>query len=396
MTSIRTPWRAVSAMFILNGALFGIWASRVPAVAEQHRLGHGALGILLLLMAVGAIIAFTLAGRAVDRFGAHKVTWRVAVAYSISLFLLAFAPGTLLLGAALLFFGAVHGAMDVGMNTWAGEVERRLRRPVMSSFHAMFSLGAGLGASSGYLAVKAGLGIQVHFLLAGAAFALVTLSLAYIEWIPDSFRSGSAPPIFSLPNAGLLAVGFVAFCASLGEGAMADWGAIFLVLTTGATEADAALGYAAFSITMVIMRLMGDRVIQVVGRETSARLAGIAAGTGVIIAVTFGTFTSALVGFALMGIGYAVIMPLAFTRAANDPIVPPGIAIASVATLGYGGMLLGPPLIGFVAEVTSLRAGFLILAALALLVAAMARAIRTSTKCEVQIGTDAEVVDERS
>ncbi|MGI9522137.1 MAG: MFS transporter, partial [Hyphomicrobiaceae bacterium] len=242
MPSIRTPWRAVSAMFLLNGGLFGVWASRIPAIAEQHGLGPGALGGLLLFMAAGAIIAFALAGHAVDRSGAYKVTWRVAVAYSAALFLIAFATNPLLLGVALFIFGAVHGAMDVAMNAWAGEVERRLGRPVMSSIHAMFSLGAVLGASSGFLAANAGASVPVHFLLAGTVFAVATLALAYIEWTPEKLRSGSASPIYSLPGSGLMTVGFVAFCASLGEGAMADWSAIFLVLTTGATKADAALG----------------------------------------------------------------------------------------------------------------------------------------------------------
>ena len=159
-------------MFVLNGALFGIWASRIPAVADRHDLELRCAGRpLLLLLAAGAILAFPLAGRATDRFGAYWVTWRVAIAYTLSLFLIALAPGTVTLAVALFFFGAVHGAMDVTMNTWAGEVERRMGRPVMSSFHAMFSLGAGLGAGSGFLAGHAGLSIEMHFFVAGAAFS---------------------------------------------------------------------------------------------------------------------------------------------------------------------------------------------------------------------------------
>lgn len=374
-TPFRTPWRAVAAMFILNGALFGIWASRIPTVAERHGLGPGDLGLLLLLMAAGAIAAFPLAGNRTDRFGAAKVTRYIAVVYTGALFLIAAAPGYAALAAALFFFGATHGAMDVAMNTWAGEVERYMGRPVMSSLHAMFSLGAGLGAASGFLAAFVDLDLTGHFLFAGTLVAGVSLFVAHDGWISETRVRASAGPVFALPKGPLLAVGLVAFCSSLGEGGMADWSAIFLMITTGVTEGKAALGYTVFSLAMVAMRLLGDRVTLLLGPVRAARVAGSIAATGAICAVAFGTYAMTLTGFALMGIGYAVIMPLAFSRAANDPVLSPGAAIASVSTLGYGGILLGPPLIGFVAEVTSLRTAFLILAFLAVLIVLLAGAV---------------------
>ena len=388
MSDIRKARRAVIAMFILNGALFGIWASRIPAIAETHGLGPGQLGLLLLLLAVGAIIAFPLAGRGADRYGANLITWRVAIAYTITLFLIALAPGTPWLAAALFLFGAAHGAMDVAMNAWAGEVERRAGRPLMSSFHAMFSLGAGLGAGSGYLAVTAGFSVPVHFISVGAVLAVIALPLAKIQWQSDLRPAGEAAPVFSLPKGGLLAVGFVAFCAALGEGAMADWSGIFLMFATGVTEAHAALGYAVFSVAMVVMRLLGDRVIQRLGPVVAAGLAGITASAGATIAVVLASFPAALTGFALMGLGYAVIMPLAFTGAANDPHVPPGAAIAGVSTLGYGGFLTGPPLIGFIAEATSIRLAFAVLAAFALLIALMAGALRPIQRSDGAVRAD--------
>ncbi|MHA3977165.1 MFS transporter [Halovulum sp. GXIMD14794] len=374
MRRLRTPRLAVSAMFALNGALFGIWASRIPAVAERHALGPGALGVLLLLMAAGAICAFPLAGRGADRLGAYRLTFGLAIAYTGTLALLALAPTPLLLGVALFLFGAAHGAMDVSMNAWAGEVERHLRRPVMSFFHAMWSLGAGLGAGSGYLAARAGLGVSPHFLLAGALVAAIALTLARIEW--DSPRRAPQGKVFALPKGALAAVGFVAFCAAMGEGAMADWSAIFIVLTTGASEAAAALGYAAFSAAMVTMRLAGDRAVARLGTVRAARLAGLVAAAGITLALAVPGYGAALTGFALMGLGYAVVMPLAFSRAANDAEVPPGTAIASVATLGYGGILIGPPAIGFLAEATSLPTAFGLLLVLALSIAALAGVMR--------------------
>lgn len=369
-------------MFALNGALFGIWASRIPAVAERHALSPGELGLLLLLLAGGAICAFPLAGRAADRFGAYRVTVRIAVFYAVSLLPVALAPGPVALGAGLFVFGALHGGMDVTMNAWAGEAERRAGRPMMSSFHAMFSLGAGLGAGSGYLASEASMSVPVHFAASAGLFALAAFPFARITWQPEPASAGPRPPLLALPRGALLAVGVVAFCSALGEGAMADWSAVFLIEVARTDEASAALGYAVFSAAMVTMRLLGDRAIRALGPVAAARLAGTVAVAGVLVAVAGASLPAALIGFALMGLGYAVIMPLAFTRAANDPTLSPGAAIAGVSTLAYGGMLLGPPIIGFVAEEATLRGAFLLLAALSLTVVVLASALRTTARVE--------------
>ena len=376
MSARRTPWRAVSAMFVLNGALYGIWAARIPAIAERHDLGPGRLGLLLLLLAAGAILSFPLAGRAADRFGAYTVTLRIAVAYVAALIAIGLAPGVGLVAVALFVFGATHGAMDVAMNTWASEVERHIGRPVMSSFHAMFSLGAGVGAGTGVLAAHAGAAPLVHFTLAGVGLAVLTLAVARIGWARPLADAKSPGTLLAIPRGALAVVGLVAFCASLGEGAMADWSAIFLVLTANVTEAQAALGYTVFSVAMVVMRLAGDRVIAALGPVNAARLAGVLSLAGVLCAVGLGGLVATLTGFALLGLGYAVIMPLAFSRAANDPVMAPGAAIAAVSTLGYGGLLLGPPVIGFIAAFTSLRAAFGLLGGLAVLIVVLSAALR--------------------
>lgn len=362
-------------MFILNGALFGIWASRIPAAASRHDLAAGQLGLLLLLLAAGAIVSFPVAGRMADRLGSFTVTRRIALAYLVSLVLIAVMPNVWMLALALFLFGMAHGAMDVAMNAWAAEVERKSGRPMMSSFHAMFSFGAGLGAASGFLAASADLSMQVHFVLAAALFGAITLWFSSIGWISDKAETDTGSPVFSLPKGPLFLVGLVAFCASIGEGAMADWSAIFLVEVSEVDDANAALGYTLFSLGMVVTRLIGDRLIAAFGPVASARLAGLVAAAGSALAVISADYLPVLVGFALMGVGYAVIMPLAFSRAANDGQSAQGQAIASVATLGYGGMLLGPPLIGFAAELMSVRLAFLILSCLALAIVVFSRTL---------------------
>ena len=172
-------------------------------------------------------------------------------------------------------------------------------------------------------------------------------------------------------------VGVVAFCSSLGEGAMADWSAVYLRDIVQTSQGTAALGYAAFSTAMVVVRLMGDQIAMRLGVVTAARAGGSVAFFGILLAISLPSTVTVLTGFAMLGIGYAVIMPLAFSRAANDPHVPPGQAISSVATLGYGGMLLGPPIIGFLAGISTLQWAFGLLAVLAALIVAIAPALKS-------------------
>ncbi len=362
-------------MFILNGALFGIWASRIPAVRDRLGLSHEELGYGLLFMAAGAVCSFPITGRLTDRFGAVTVTRVIAVLYTASLILLAAADSFAMLAAFLFIFGAFHGSMDVAMNAWAAEVEQAYAKPVMSSFHAMWSLGAGLGALSGYGAVQLQLAVLPHFLLAGGATVGLALALSWVRWASRRVQTdGNA--IFALPGGVLVLVGLTALCGALGEGAVADWSAIFLRDVTGVAESVAALGYAVFSVSMVAVRLLGGLVIARFGPVPVARVSGACAAVGVFLVVSAGGAVGALAGFAMMGVGYAVIMPLAFSRAANDPHVPPGQAIASVATLGYGGLLIGPPLIGLLAGILSLRLAFAVLLPLAVVIVVLAGALR--------------------
>ena len=376
MPDIRTPWRTIAAAFALNGILLGIWASRIPAIVEIHGLSEARLGMMLLFMGCGALVSFPLAGRLADGLGAAPVTRVIAVSYGLSLILLALAPSPVWLAAALFVFGMMHGSMDVVMNTWATEVERHMGRSVMSSFHAMWSLGAGVGAATGFAATSYGWSVPQHFTAAALISAAVLLPFLTFPWTSVTRPHDPNAPAFALPRGPLVLVGVVAMAAAMGEGAVADWSAVFLRNVVGTDEAQATLGYTLFSVTMVAMRLVVDRFVTRFGAVPIARISGLAAASGMLLVAGFATLPASLLGFVLLGIGYAAVFPLAFSRAAADPLVPPGQAIASVATLGYGGLLLGPPLIGFIAEATSLRWAFLLLALLAFLISALAPVLR--------------------
>lgn len=373
-------WRAVNAAFIFNGLLFGVWASRIPAFKDMFALEPSVLGTLLLALAAGAILSFPLAGNLSEKWGSDRLTIFCAWGYAPTLALLALAPSPIALAMALFAFGAAHGAMDVAMNSWGAKVEEGLGRSTMSIFHAMFSLGAGVGALSGYVAVRLEISPLWHFALiaaAGGIAAIWVMKRAPLMAIETEPRARKAP-LLALPSGGLLLVGLIAFSASMGEGAITDWSAVFLRRAVDADDARAALGYAAFSSTMVLTRLAGGIVVERLGPVTATRASASIALLGLICAIFGGSFAAALLGFALMGIGYAVVMPLVFSRAAADPDVPAGPAIASVATLGYGGLLLGPPIIGFAAQLVGLRLAFLILAGLAVLALTLAPRLRVS------------------
>lgn len=379
MASAKRLWLGLTAAFMVNGMFYGVWASRIPAVAKEFSLSHNALGLLLLLLALGAILCFPIAGRMSDRYGAPLVTRVLTVGKAASMFGMAVSPNVGFLAASLFVFGASHGGMDVAMNAWASDVEKVAKRTWMPSFHAMWSFGAGLGAVSGYLAVSADLTYATHFMLTSILVPIIGFWGMNIAWQSTRVVSQEKPPLFPIPRGMLLLVGIFAFCTTIGEGAMADWSAIYLIEVTMAEEQIAPIGLAVFSAAMVGMRLMGGIVIASLGATRAGIGSAISAILGTAMVVFAPTVTVAMIGFLLMGCGYALAMPIAFSRAGNDPNTPPAQAIASVATLGYGGILLGPPIIGFLAEGVSLRGAFSVLLILAVVMLVIAPSIKTDT-----------------
>ena len=374
----RAGRRAVGALFLINGALIGVWASRIPAITLQYDLSSAMLGVLLLILALGAVIAFPFSGFFIDRVGAGNVTRVTTAAYVLSLVLIPLAPDTIALAAALWLFGAVHGAMDVAMNGWAAKLEAGYGRPIMSSFHALFSVGTGLGAASTYFAASAGIGLFPHMLAAAVVGALV---LAWAWWQPEGCdmtpQAKRKAPLIVLPRGQLLAIALIAFCASIGEGGNADWGGLFLIASGGASEARAALAYTAFSIAMVTVRFAGDRLIAMAGPQRVVRLSGLAAITGGLVTMLAPGLELKLLGFVGLGAGFALISPIAYSRAANDRDLPAGAGLAAVATMGYGGMLIGPVIIGALASFLGISTAFGIMILLGTGILLFSRALAT-------------------
>jgi MFS family permease len=361
MPHIKPARWAVTAMFFINGAVLASWLGRIPQIQANLGLSEGGLGLVLMGMAVGVLVALTLAGGMIGRFGSRAVTTAGAVALCLSLPLLALMPNVIALWISLFLFGGFISLMDVAMNSQGVDVERELGRPVMSSFHASYSIGGFAGAAIGAAMAFLGVGPALHFVIAGAGLLLMTLPVAP-RLLPTAPKTETATtePVFQLPARVLWPLGAVAFCSAIGEGAMSDWSAVYLKSVVGTTDGIAALGFAAFSITMTGGRLLGDHLAMRFGAAKLVRAGGICGAAGLLLAILLPQTAPVMIGFAAVGAGLSIVVPLAFSAAGKVPELPSGVGIAGVATIGYAGFLAGPPVIGLIAEMTSLRLAMLL------------------------------------
>ncbi|MBM4795900.1 MFS transporter [Streptomyces sioyaensis] len=373
---------AVTAFFAMDGFLFAGWVVRIPAIKAQTGAGAGALGLALLGVSAGAVAFMMITGRLCRRFGSHTVTTASAAALALSIVLPPLTHSATALGLVLLVFGAAYGSLNVAMNSAAVDLISALRRPVMPSFHAAFSLGGMLGAGLGGL-VAGSLSATVHLTLLAGLGLLVTAVAG------RSLRTHPAPVVpeqraaaeESRPRGGhegrgrrlVVVFGLIALCTAYGEGAMADWGALHLTQDLAAGPGTAAAGYAVFALAMTLGRLSGTAVVQRFGAARALIAGGTTATAGMLLGALAPTVWAAGAGFAVAGLGLANIFPIAIARA-GETGGPDGVAVAS--TVGYGGMLLGPPAIGFLAEAAGLPLALTTVALLAAVAAGIAYATR--------------------
>ncbi|MFC7982816.1 MFS transporter [Streptomyces sp. NPDC057336] len=371
---------ALTAFFALDGFVFAGWVVRIPAIKEQTGASASALGLALLGVSAGAVVTMTLTGRLCRRYGSHPVTVACAVLLCLSVALPPLTHSALALGLVLLVFGSAYGGINVAFNSAAVDLVAVLRRPVMPSFHAAFSLGGMVGAGLGGL-VAGALSPVRHLLCLTVIGLVVTLfaGRALLRCEPAAPPDGAdrdqgAPPRLDRRTRRLVVTfGVIALCTAYGEGAMADWGALHLEQDLDASPGPAAAGYSCFALAMTVGRLTGTTLLERLGRTTTVVAGGTTAVAGMLLGSLAPSVWAALFGFAITGLGLANIFPVAIERAGALG-GPAGVATAS--TLGYGGMLLGPPAIGFMADWFSLPAALTsvaVLAAVAVLVAVATR-----------------------
>lgn len=340
---------AVSLMFLMNGFMVGCWAPKIPEFAERLQLTKFELGLMILVFGVGSLVMMPLAGAQIAVRGSRIVVRAFAVLLLPMILALTLAPNVWTAAVALFLFGGFIGAMDVAMNANAVSVEKSMRRAIMSSCHAFWSLGGLLGAAIGGLLISRW-GILGHA-EASTAIAVLFVAIAWPMVLGDQPHHDEAKPKAKLPMIPLpWLLGIVALFCMVPEGAVLDWSALYLSQEKGASVALSGFGYAAFSATMATMRFAGDFVRDWLGAIRTLRICTVFAIVGMLTAALAPNAEIAILGFALCGIGISNMVPIAFSAAGNIPGLQPGISISVVTTLGYSGMLVAPSAIGFAAE----------------------------------------------
>ena len=372
MTDARRARGAVTAIFFLNGLLFGAWAARIPAIRDRLALSDGELGLALAFLPIGAIIAMPLAGALAARAGSRRATRAAFALACATIGVVAFAPSLAAFAALAFALGVGMGSLDVSMNVHGVTVERRYGRPILSSFHAAFSLGGLAGAGLGALVAGAGVDVRVHLAVAAALCGTVGLVWSR-RFLPASADAAAAQdPVFVRPPRRLWALGALAFACLLIEGGAADWSGVYIKDELGTGPGVAALGFTAFSVTMTLGRIFGDRLVTRFGSARLVRTGGLVAAVGFGGALVLSTPPAALVGFACLGAGMSSVIPIVFRTAGQAPGIASGVALSAVSSVGYLGFVAGPPAIGGIAELIGLPAALGVLVALAAAVAALA------------------------
>ncbi len=351
-----TPPRiAVKLIFFINGFVHANLAARFPKVQELFSIDNGILGFVLLATSVGALIAMPFTGWLIMRNGSRRITIISVFVYCIVVPLVPLMPG--LAGLVFIFFsmGLTAGMLDVSMNAQAVMVEQQHGKPIMTSFHALFSIGMVAGAGCGALFIKLNTTLFTHFSI------VIGLSLVGAMWARyhlihdkpiDKIVEG---PAFRLPNAAMVSIGVIAFCCMLGEGAMADWSTNYMENIAHADKALAPIGLSAFALAMTIGRLFGDSARTRFGDRNLMIGCGLISTIGLLLTLVFIHPFAVIAGLFVTGIGLSSIVPIAYSIAGNTKDLPPGVGLAMVTTVGYSGFLFGPPLIGLFADLYSLR-----------------------------------------
>lgn len=373
LPSARREQVATRVIFLVVGIVMAGFAPLVPLAKQRLALDEGALGLLLLCLGLGSILAMPITGILTARWGCRSVIAVASIIMIAAFPFLAVADSWLAMAAAIAIFGASLGTVDVAMNIQAVMVERDSGRPMMSGFHGLFSLGgiAGAGGVSALLGLG-GLSPLVAAIVVGAA-ALLLVGLSLGGLLPYGDNGQEKSPLFVLPKGSVLLLGVLCLLTFLAEGSVLDWSAVFLTTVRGADIGLAGLGYAAFAVAMTGGRLAGDRIRMGLGERRVILFGGLIGAVGFAVVLLVPSAHIGLIGYFLVGVGASNLVPVLFSAAGRTRDMSPGLAITSVSTLGYLGLLAGPALIGLVAHLITLPFAFVLLSAAMLLVAASYR-----------------------
>lgn len=355
---------AVSIFFFIAGFTFASWASRIPDIKTKLALSDAGLGAVLFALPVGLMVSMPLSGFFVARFGSKKVVMTASLFYPVTLILLGLAATSWQLAAVLFVFGFWGNIFNISVNTQAVGVEALYGRSIMASFHGLWSLAGFSGAAVGTLMITIPLSPVIHFAIICATSFLLAFS-AYKYMLPHN-SGNSSQPIFAKPDSALLKLGLIAFGCLVCEGTMFDWSGVYFQKVVKAPAAFTTLGYVAFMSSMAAGRFIADWLVTKFSVKTMLQCSGLIIATGLLTAVIFPFLLPATIGFLLVGIGVSSVVPLVYGLAGKSKTMSPGVALAAVSTIGFLGFLVGPPLIGFIAELAGLRLSFTVIAMIGL------------------------------
>lgn len=361
---------AVSLFYFCQGLAFASWASRIPDIKTALSLSDAQLGTLLFMLPLGQLATMALSGRLVTVYGSNKVLQFSAPVYVIVLACLGLVSQSWHLGLVLFFFGVVGNMCNISVNTQGVVAENLYSKPIMSSFHGAWSIAGFTGALIALLMMNLSVGPFGHFcVIAGLVWASVLLNYKYL--VPGKAPQQEKRKIFVKPQGALLKLGIIGFCCMATEGAMFDWSGVYFKDVVKAPTSLIVLGYASFMVMMAIGRFVGDWAIRRLGRRTILQISGVLIFIGMSIAVLFPNIVTATIGFMLVGLGVACVIPTVYSVSGQNEKVPPGIALAMVSSVSYLGFLMGPPLIGYIAELANLRYSYAIVGVIGLMVSVL-------------------------
>jgi MFS family permease len=382
-TDLRRARFATASIFFIDGALFANWAPRLPTIKDHVHASTGTLGVALLCLSIAALGGKQLSGRLVDRFGSRSITRLGITLNCLCLPLPALARSVAVLIGAFALLGIAAGIVDVAMNAHAVAVQRAIGRSVMSSFHGLYSVGGIVGAITGGVAAALGISLTAHLAAVAAVFTVVALATsggllsAGADTRPP--RRDEGPRALRTQYLCLTILGTIGFCSLLGEGAAADWSAIHLRDDLGTSAGFAASGYAAYAIAMAVGRLGGDRFITRVGRLRSVAWSSTVAGSGFALGLVADNALANVVGYAVLGAGLSIIVPVVFTIAGGERRGSAGITV--VSSMSGMGFLAGPPAIGFLAEGIGLPRALGLVSVLAFTISALSLVLERRGTC---------------
>lgn len=361
---------AVGCMFFMAGICFASWASRIASIQQTLGLTDAALGAVLFSLPVGLMASLPFAGWVISKAGSRNLLIAAVVAYGVALIGLGSAHRVWQLVLCLLCFGFASNTVNISVNTQAVAAESIYQKPIMASFHGLWSLAGFAGAGIGTYMIGKNIIPQQHFII---IFCVMLAGVLYCSrYLNHDYGGAGDGPVFVMPDRSLIKLGIIAFCSMMCEGAMFDWSVIYFKKVVLAEKAWIGAGYTAFMLTMATGRFIADWFAHRYGLKRILQVSGSLTAVGLLIAVLFPYLPSAIGGFLLVGFGVSSVVPMVYSVAGRSKTMQPGVALAAVSTIGFVGFLIGPPVIGFIAGAASLRYSFTLIAAMGVSVAVLA------------------------